>query len=127
MALAPAQPITDDSIAAPARGRPQHGADDRSWVVVALSGDLNLAATGPLAVLADAVTTNPGARVLVDLSNVTFLGPSALHAFTRAVNQAAATGGMISLHGANDRASRLLQMWHLEPGHSQPDPPEPAA
>lgn len=48
----------------------RNDASDRPWVVVALSGDLDIAATRPLVELDSVVADNPGSRVLVDLTNV---------------------------------------------------------
>lgn len=58
-------------------------AADPVWVGVALSGDIDVASKRALRILDAAVAENPGARILVDLSNVTFLDSSALNAFIR--------------------------------------------
>ena len=98
-------------------------APDSVWVVVALSGELDFASTGAFGVLDEAVRTHPGARVLVDLSSVTFMDSAALHAFVSARSRAAAGGGVLSLHGASNSAQRLLNIWHLEPGTPGSQPP----
>ena len=85
------------------------------WVVVVLSGELGFGSTDALGVLDRAVLDNPGARVLVDLGNVTFLDSTALVAFARARSRAEAAGGTLSLHAASSFAHRLLEIWHLEP------------
>jgi anti-sigma B factor antagonist len=86
-----------------------------TWVVVALSGELDFASAGALAVLDEAVREHPRAHVLVDLSHVTFLDSAALVAFARARQRAEAAGGRLSLYAASAFARRLLEIWHLEP------------
>lgn len=98
-----------------------------SRVVVALRGELDLAASRALGVLHEAVEEHAGAHVLVDLSGVTFLDHTALVAFARARSRAEARGGQLSLHGASPFAARLLQIWHLEPGCGLVSVPDDAA
>lgn len=92
---------------------------DPLWLVVALSGELDFASTDALGVLDEAVRAHPGAHVLVDLSDVTFLDSTALMAFAVAKSRAVAAGGVLSLHGASTFAQHLLQMWHLDTDWSQ--------
>jgi anti-sigma B factor antagonist len=84
-------------------------------IMVRLAGELDLASTAALAVVEQAVRRNPGAEVVVDLDQVSFLDSTALHAFADARAQATSTGGALTLVGASDFAYRLLQIWHLEP------------
>ncbi|NPD06416.1 STAS domain-containing protein [Nocardioides sp. zg-1308] len=90
------------------------------WVVVVLAGELDFAASHALDVLDVAVKAHPGAHILVDLSDVTFLDHTALFAFALAKSRAEAQGGVLSLHGASVFALKLLEIWHLEPASSEP-------
>jgi anti-anti-sigma factor len=90
-----------------------------SWVVVAFTGELDIGSRSALNVLDDAVRAHPGAHVLVDLSDVTFMDSTALVAFARATSRATAGGGVLSLHGASAFGQRLLDIWHLEPDCSR--------
>lgn len=96
---------------------------DPSWHLVVLSGELDFASTAALGVLDEAVRAHPGAHVLVDLSDVTFLDHAALTAFAIAQCRAMAGGGALSLHGATPFAQHLLEIWHLEPEWSAPSLP----
>jgi anti-sigma B factor antagonist len=100
---------------------------DPAWHVVALSGELDFASTAALGVLDEAVRRHPGAHVLVDLSDVTFLDSAALMAFAVARSRAVAGGGALSLHGASTFAQHLLHMWHLDTVWSAPTFPDDAA
>lgn len=96
-------------------------------VIDQLSGELDLSSTWALSALDEAVTDHPHTQVLVDLSNVTFLDSCALDAFARAHNQAIASGGSLTLHGATSSARKLLRICHLERMLPDPDPHDPAA
>lgn len=100
---------------------------DPLWLVVALSGELDFGSTAALGVLDEAVRSHPGAHVLVDLSDVTFLDSAALMAFAVARSRAVAGGGVLSLHGASTFAQHLLHMWHLDTVWSAPTLPHDAA
>lgn len=84
-------------------------------VVVALEGELDSFSLSALAVLDDTVRAHPGAHVLVDLTDVTFLGAAALRAFARAGAAAEAGGGRLSFHGAGTFVRGLLELWHVGP------------
>jgi anti-sigma B factor antagonist len=93
----------------------RHGSS-AARVVVLLSGELDIASTRALASVGRAVAKNPGAEVVVDLSDVSFLDSCALEAFASARVQATAGGGSLTLTGASSFARKLLQIWQLEPG-----------
>jgi anti-sigma B factor antagonist len=95
-----------------------HGSSPGRCVVL-LSGELDLASTRALGSVGQAVARNPGAEVVVDLGDVTFLDSCALEAFADARVQATAAGGSLTLTGASSFAHKLLQIWQLEPA---PDP-----
>ncbi|RYC03576.1 STAS domain-containing protein [Nocardioides zhouii] len=86
-----------------------------TWVVVVLSGELDFGSANALEVLNEAVREHPGAHVLVDLSNVTFVDSSVLVAFATARSRAEAAGGRLGLYAASAFTRRLLEIWHLEP------------
>lgn len=94
---------------------PSHDTVVSSWVVVVFTGELDIGSRSALNVLDEAVRAHPGAHVLVDLSDVTFMDSTALVAFAKAKSRAAAGGGVLSLHGASAFAQRMLDIWHLEP------------
>ena len=85
-------------------------------VVVLLSGELDIASLRALGSVGRAVVENPGAEVVVDLTDVTFLDSTALEAFASARVLATAGGGSLTLTGASSFAHKLLQIWQLEPG-----------
>nr|WP_300046277.1 STAS domain-containing protein [uncultured Nocardioides sp.] len=99
----------------PSPPRPSHDTGLSSWVMVVFTGELDIGARSALNVLDEAVRAHPGAHVLVDLSDVTFMDSTALVAFAEARSRAAAGGGVLSLHGASAFAQRMLDIWHLEP------------
>jgi anti-sigma B factor antagonist len=107
-----------DQFGRTARAAVGHGSSAVS-VVVLLSGELDLASTRALGSVGQAVAKNPGAEVVVDLRDVTFLDSCALEAFADARVQAAAAGGSLTLAGASTFTHKLLQIWQLEP---VPDP-----
>ncbi|GAA5134767.1 hypothetical protein GCM10023339_71750 [Alloalcanivorax gelatiniphagus] len=84
-------------------------------IVVALEGELDIASAPVLSVVGQTVRDHPGAHVLVDLTDVTFLDAAALRAFVRAREGARAGGGDLSLHGARPFARGLLELWRLGP------------
>ena len=100
---------------APPLPRTPHDTVVSSWVVVVFCGELDIGSRSALNVLHEAVRAHPGAHVLVDLSDVTFMDSTALVAFAKAKSRAAAGGGVLSLHGASAFAQRMLDIWHLEP------------
>lgn len=91
-----------------------------AWVVVVFTGELDIGSRPALNVLDNVVRAHPGAHVLVDLSDVTFMDSTALIAFAKAKSLAAAGGGVLSLHGASAFQQRMLDIWHLEPGSIRP-------
>lgn len=109
----------------PVESRP--GPRDPLWVIVALSGELDLASTHAYGELDRTVMTHPGAHILVDLSSVTFLDATALHAFASARCRAVADGGLLSLYGASTFAQHLLRLWDLESVGSEPSLPDDVA
>lgn len=84
-------------------------APDMSWVVVSLTGSLHAGSTYALRALDDAVSAHPGAHVLVDLSDVTSLDSAAVTVVADAQSRAAASGGVLTLHGASGLADTLLE------------------
>lgn len=100
---------------APPLPRTSHDTVISSWVLVVFTGELDIGSRSALNVLEEAVRTHPGAHVLVDLSDVTFMDSTALVAFAKAKARATAGGGVLSLHGASAFAQRMLDIWHLEP------------
>ena len=86
--------------------------------MVALSGGLHAGSTHALGALDETVEAQPGAHLLVDLSQTTFLDPASLAAVVVARDRVLAEGGALSLLGASNHAQLLLQLWRLEPwGH----------
>lgn len=100
--------------------------DEQQWVVVALDGVLDPTAAPTLNILEAAVADNPGAQILVDLSNVIFLHSFALDVIARVRARATAAGGTVTLLGASEFAGSLLRTRGLEEPTVQP-PKKPNA
>jgi anti-anti-sigma regulatory factor len=84
-------------------------------ILLTLEGQLDITAAQTLSVLDETVRSHPGAHVLVDLADVTFLDAAVLNAFTVAKAGAEASGGRLSFHGASAFTRGLLELWHLGP------------
>ena len=61
-----------------------------------------------------AISLQDEPRIVVDLSRVTFMDPTALGPLVGAVKKVRARGGTLSVVGASDRVARLLRITELE-------------
>jgi anti-anti-sigma factor len=107
--------------------------DDRGRTVLRFHGEIDLAAADEIAPLLDRATARPGARVVLDLSGITFLDASGLRLLTRARNRVLDEGGELHLvcsHPLTLRVLRITGLARLLPPRATLDEvmggPEPA-
>lgn len=107
--------------------------DDRGRTVLRFHGEIDLAAADEIAPLLDRATARPGARVVLDLSGITFLDASGLRLLTRARNRVLDDGGELHLvcsHPLTLRVLRITGLARLLPPRATLDEvmggPEPA-
>jgi anti-sigma B factor antagonist len=82
-------------------------------VVLTVAGELDTLSTPILRRALDTVWADRPDHVLIDVSSVTFLSASGLHALRRAVTRAAAHRASLEVHAAPGHVSRLLSWVQL--------------
>ncbi|MEU3695097.1 anti-sigma factor antagonist [Streptomyces griseoviridis] len=87
--------------------------DDRGRTVLRFHGEIDLAAADEIAPLLDRATARPGARVVLDLSGITFLDASGLRLLTRARNRVLDEGGELHLVCSHPLTLRVLRITGL--------------
>lgn len=97
---------------APSLSRTVIGAD----CVVVMKGEFDLSWAGPLKGELDSVVSScaPEHRILIDLSEVTFMDSTALGILVGAHKAAIAAGTTMAMFGAAAGVRRLLQITHID-------------
>jgi anti-sigma B factor antagonist len=84
-------------------------------VVVTPAGELDLAVQIDLIeAYQHAIALQAEPRIVVDLSRVTFMDPTALGTLVAAMKKVKARGGTLSVVGASDRIARLFHITELD-------------
>ena len=86
----------------------------RHPIRVRLTGELDIASVPAFARVEAAVGASPGRRVIIDLSEVTFLDAAALRVFVDARTTAEQRGGSFGVQGVLPRLVRIFEMTDLE-------------
>lgn len=81
---------------------------------LALSGEIDLSVMPDLVAELEYLIEQVSARLLVDLSEVTFIDSSGLVALIRAKSSADQRGGELVLTGADEAVESLLRLTHLD-------------
>jgi anti-anti-sigma factor len=131
--------LPDDRVAAPSEGPvgeaglPAANPYARSYrsdpfVVVEVSGEIDLATAGSLAAHLDAATAGSAPDVLVDLRPVAFFDCSGLRVLCRADDRARQRGGRLRVVSGRPRTHRLLRaaglLQRFSPLTDLPPPPQ---
>ena len=83
-------------------------------VVLALSGRLNMVAAPQLKKVADDVVANGRARIVVDLSGVSFMDSSGLGALIGGLKSARQAAGDLRIAGATEQVLAVLQLTNMD-------------
>ena len=83
-------------------------------VVLAPSGRLNMVAAPQLKKVADDVVANGRARIVVDLSGVSFMDSSGLGALIGGLKSARQASGDLRIAGATEQVLAVLQLTNLD-------------
>ena len=83
-------------------------------VILAPSGRLNLVSAPKLKKLADEVVASGRARIVVDLSGVSFMDSSGLGALIGALKSARQAAGDLRIAGATEQVLAVLQLTNLD-------------
>lgn len=86
----------------------------RHPIRVRLTGELDIASVPAFARVEAAVGASPGRRVIIDLSDVTFLDAAALRVFVNARATAEQRGGSFGVLGVRAHLLRIFEMTDLE-------------
>ncbi len=89
-----------------------HDPIDRGHLVVA-SGELDIQATPRLSTVLDMAATSPGGRLVLDLSEVTFIDSTALGTILKAAAQLDEGGTLLAVVAPDGPVRRLLEMTNL--------------
>jgi anti-sigma B factor antagonist len=92
--------------------RIDHDPIDRGHLVVA-SGELDISATPRLSTVLAMAATNPGGRLVLDLSDVTFIDSTALGTILKAAAQLDESGTLLAVVAPEGPVRRLLEMTNL--------------
>lgn len=87
---------------------------DGEEVVVATSGEVDLVTAPHLGAVAAAVTGRGPARVVLDLSGVTFMGAAGLGIIAASAEQLAPGGGRLVLRAPSHLVRRMLEITGLD-------------
>jgi stage II sporulation protein AA (anti-sigma F factor antagonist) len=89
--------------------------DERDGLVlVAVSGELDVANTSELETLLDRYCVAPQPRVVVDMSNLTFIDSSGLNLLALTARTVASLGGSFVVAGPPDHITHVFEVVHLE-------------
>ena len=89
-----------------------HDPIDRGHLVVA-SGELDIQATPRLSTVLAMAATSPGGRLVLDLSEVTFIDSTALGTILKAAAQLDEGGTLLAVVAPEGPVRRLLEMTNL--------------
>ena len=89
-----------------------HDPIERGHLIVA-SGEIDIAATPRLSTLLAMVAARPGGRLVLDLSDVTFIDSTALGTILKAAAQLDETGTLLAVVVPEGPVRRLLEMTNL--------------
>jgi anti-sigma B factor antagonist len=87
-----------------------HRSDDTAGVVLALSGELDLASAPELEKALGDLQPKAGQRVLLDLAQLTFMDSTGLGVVVRAKQDTDAAGGVLALTRPTPQVQRLLEL-----------------
>jgi anti-anti-sigma factor len=88
--------------------------DDGRAVVLALSGEIDLASAPSLAAALDGIEAGSGRSVHLDLADVTFLDSSGISVLVESRARLEAGGGSFVLHRATPTVRRVLEIAGIE-------------
>ncbi|MGW9032728.1 STAS domain-containing protein, partial [Streptomyces sp. NPDC055722] len=90
-------------------------ADDcGAWAVVILSGEVDLALVPAVREAVDALIAERRARIVLDMTQVSFMDSSALGVLVYAMRRADALGGTLRLAGPREQVRRMLELTGLD-------------
>lgn len=84
------------------------------YAVVCAHGEIDLATVSDLRQVLAEATAQPAPQVLVDLTAVTFMDSSGLHALISALRAAQSSGGDLKLVGAGSRVRKVIDLTGLD-------------
>jgi anti-sigma B factor antagonist len=87
----------------------EHSADVRG-VVLALSGELDLSSAPELEQALTEAKPEPGRRLLLDLSQLSFMDSTGVSVLVRAKQDAGANGWLIAVRSPTGQVRRLLEL-----------------